>query len=362
MLIVITGAPPTRRLGKRRDSTLRDLAQLAEVHDVPLYVVQPTDVLYRRGRPHHMRAYQFVDAVWRPAAVKIVHPIWVDLMYLRELQTADVAYPLLRRRIREQNWPCINPVLPGKRKVYDLLRRADISPGRLPLTQKVVRVRDVFDLLKIQPIVWLKPELGSGGRNLIRIERIGIDQFHVQADRLRGKRVSRVLTQSQLKVLARRQLRARRYLVQENIQLPRTADGRRVDFRVTVQKNERGEWATTAITLRKSARGAVVTNVHAGAIARSLRTSTGRRWLSETNTTVQELTMVEQAALQAARALERTYPDLAYLGVDAAPANGSCYVYDCNSRPGRDLLSDEEVHRWAERLVGYVATLLDHRP
>ncbi|WDL96434.1 YheC/YheD family protein [Alicyclobacillus sp. ALC3] len=361
MLIVITGAPPTRRLGRRRDRTLRDLAQLAAAHDLAMYVVLPTDVLYRRGRPHRMRAYQLSDKVWRATAVKIVRPIWVDLMYLRELRSADVSYPLLRRRIREQNWPCINPVLPGKRKVYDLLRRADISPGRLPLTEKAVRVRDVFDFLKTQPVVWLKPELGSGGRNLLRIERIGIDQFHAQADRLRGKRVAAVLTQSQLTVLVRRQLRARRYLLQENIRLPQTADGRRVDFRVTVQKNERGEWATTALTLRKSARGAVVTNVHAGAIARSLRTSTGRRWLSETNTTVQELAMVEQAALQAARALERAYPDLAYLGVDAAPANGSCYVYDCNSRPGRDLLSDEEVHRWAERLVGYVATLQNHR-
>lgn len=362
MLIVMTGEPVNRNLGKRRARTFRWLASAAAAQNLVLYVVQPQNVVVKNGIPIRMTGHRaYAHGSFQPCSVfHLANPIWVDFMYLRDLGTHRRQYRKLRRAIHNSGRPIVNPVLPGKDVVYSILSHAALEPGRIPATKPAMAVDDVHSFLDSHKIGWLKPMVGSGGQNIIRIERHGEDKFLVHSDRLQNRRYVRLCTSRQLQRLIGRQLKLRKYLIQEEVNLPQLQDGHRIDFRVTVQRTEEGLWAVTATTLRRNGHGAWVTNHHAGGRAMSWNSLTSRQWRRAANLTADDRDRVEQAALQAARALAHVYPNLAYLGVDVAPDGRHCYIYDCNSRPGRDILTNRELHIFLNRLVGFLAS--PHRP
>jgi hypothetical protein len=134
-------------------------------------------------------------------------------------------------------------------------------------------------------------------------------------------------------------------------------DGGRVDFSVTVQRDETGQWTVTAITGRFGVPGSMSTNYHAGGRVQSLtqpRFETEAK-LAEAGVGHEDLQATSLLALRVAHCLQRQHANLTALGIDIEGSAGGkrLYVYDCNSRPGRDILNDEELQAFMRSVAGF---------
>lgn len=360
---MLTGEPPFRSAGSlRRMKTLRWLATAAREQGSSLFLATPSTLRIMQSGRCKFTGWSWSESAgqWVRSEVSAIRPIILDLMYLGDLKKHQIKYRLLKSRMNRSKIRYFNPALPGKDQLYVWLKRRTSAPVCLPRTKVVGELRDVYKYIAKHDTVWLKPVHGSGGRNMVKITSLGNQSYRVEGDAFFGKVLRETMPRKELSNFIKKTIERRKYLIQENIQLPQTQDGRKIDIRVTVQRDASGTWVVTATTLRKSAPKAAATNYHAGGERLSLRSPESASWLSSAKISQADILHAEVAALQAAKVLQSKFPTLGVLGVDVAPLGDCCYVYDCNSRPGRDILTNEEVQIWTERVVGFARYLETH--
>ena len=296
--------------------------------------------------------------------VRYKRPVVYDAMYLADLERYRVSYRRLQAKLARDEVQYFNPVLPAKDLVYRELEHVRLGLGRLPETTYSVTPGKVLRLLHEQPTLWLKPVYGSGGRNILYVERIGSTTYRVIAERFFAGRIVRNVDRRDLLRLLRYAMHRRIYLAQENVPLIRTDDGRKIDFRVTVQRTDTGTWTVAAVTARVGGAGAVLTNYHAGGRVVSIShwNDTTTKWLTDLGFDEVQFQRSKKLAVRVARVLQRKRPTLGLLGVDiGATADGRLFVYDFNGRPGRDILTDSEMEGLMWRLAGFARYLLDRQ-
>lgn len=364
MIVAVTGYAPNLPGRARRAKAFGALGEAALRRNIGLFVttpawhVRPGELV--EGWRYDSRRSQFMSARMRlPWTSMVIY----DAMYLDDLRQFEHLYRRFRVRLNHSTLPSFNPVLPAKDVVYRLLLAAP-GPTLLPQTWFDVSPSDVIRCLHESPEIWLKPTLGSGGRNMAFITKLDDDKYRVQADRFFDHSVRRELTRQELLELVRYARARRVYMAQENVPLMRTASGRKMDFRVTVARGDTGRWEHVATTVRFGAEGSELTNFHAGGEVRSLSERSASRddRLKDIGLTVADLHTCEQSALRAALAVQRRFTGLALMGIDVGRAvDGRVYVYDCNGRPGRDILTQAEVNALMDRIAGYAHFVLKHR-
>ncbi|MCL6548140.1 MAG: YheC/YheD family protein [Alicyclobacillus sp.] len=400
MLVAVTGSllhpsDPARRL-----LAFRTLCQAGARFGLPVLITTPACSGRLSGRVRGCSVSadgavrEVVERV-RPSGI-VVH----DAMYLAELNEHGTPYRALMRRLAAAEVPRFNPVLPGKDEVYRCLEGMSAKGTRytaacLPATWYGLDVGRVLQLAREHSAIWLKPVRGSGGRNILCIQRApagpgGSRQWRVAGERYAGRKLCVTVDERELAGLLSRVLSRRPYVAQQHVPLPETADGRRLDFRVTIARGETGEWRVCGITGRLGRPGSVLTNYHAGGEAFSLtrvlcgaaggsaagsglasrvfRAANSRqeaRWPAEAPQAAWDpatLAAIADAAVQAARHLEERWPTLGVLGVDVGlTADGRRFVYDCNGRPGRDILTDGEIETLMGNVAGFARYLFDRR-
>jgi YheC/D like ATP-grasp len=363
MLVAVTGRPPD--VSKtRRSQAFMNLWHWTQHVGLPFLVTTPEAIAMQS---HQVSGWTFSQDGTIPSwefATEQCEPVIYDAMYLADLKRHKTGYRRLLRNFHANNIPVFNPVLPAKDKVYRALMKRRKDEALLPKTWFDVTAEQVLRLLRETPRLWLKPTYGSGGRNMMFIRRVGVGRYQVIADRFYGERVRRELISSELATLITGARKYRRYMAQEHIALRETADFRKVDLRVTVQRDQTGKWGTTAMTGRCGAKGSVLTNYHAGGNITSLteRGAVCRKWLAGVGMTEQDLTRTEHCALTAARRVQRLDGNVGLLGLDIGQAeDGQHYVYDCNGRPGRDILTDGEVDAFMKAVAGFGLYLHNQR-
>ncbi|WAH36128.1 YheC/YheD family protein [Alicyclobacillus dauci] len=357
MLLVITGDRPVIHGRKRRTRTLELLSRFAHANRVQMVVVTPYDIAYRHGIPVTADGWQLdvLTSDWKRIKANIDRPVWIDFMYLQDLKRHRLAYRRLKTAITRSGQPCSNPSFPGKDHVYRRLAKKSLKPACIPETQTAESVNDILQTLNKKSVVWLKPTRGSGGRNIVRIAVMKNGLILLQSDFYHGKQLHQTVKHAHLVRFLRSMLANKAYMIQEEVDLPRTKDGRRIDVRVTVQRDDGGQWCVTATTIRRSAAGALVTNFHGGGTFTSMASPNVDALLSGAGITRPDIKRAELAAIRVAKALQSDNPTLAFLGIDVAPGPSCCYVYDCNTKPGRDILTDAEVRLMMQRLAGFAA-------
>ncbi len=365
VLVALTGVPPDGLTHARRKWTFLQLGRAAEQFGLPLMVTTPAEF-----RPHRRRIagrlYRTDDeeSPWKSAEIPLSRQAVVyDAMYLSDLQLFRTSFQPLRHALHELEVPVFNPVLPPKDTVYRTLSGRPLKVGRLPETRYDLLPDGVLQLFKSVPQWWLKPVYGSGGRNILFVQRLKPGRYLVTGERFFGQRLVGEVNRRELKRILCQAMERRRYMAQQHIPLLTSRDGRKVDFRVTVQRNETGAWEMTAITARLSARGSMLTNYHAGGAVRSLTRSSEEdlAWLVRQGIPDIQFGHAQEFALSVAKRLQQKYPLLGSLGVDVGRSvEGKWYVYDCNGRPGRDILTDQEVQTFVHSVAGFARYLLDH--
>jgi hypothetical protein len=364
VLIAITGWSPVAKSNRRRELAFRALASAAIKYNVPLVITSPSKLLGGKYFSGWTCSKQNGNIIWGKSMWSLTPKAVVyDAMYLRDLKSHRSSYRRLLVRLRQDKTLIFNPVLPAKDELYRVLTKSKIDGGRLPRTVTSISPAGVLRMLDGNNRLWLKPVFGSGGRNIAFIERQPSGKYLVVVERHRNRRLQEELGRAGLLELVRQLTRHRTYMAQEHVDLASTPDGRKIDFRITVQRKDTGAWDVTATTVRLGAPGSVLTNFHAGGKVRSLtRADESREFLEGLGVTPTDIHQMKQLALRVARRLQSYYPSLGILGLDVGHTQaGEFFVYDFNGRPGRDILTDEEVVRFMDSVAGYARYLSDLR-
>lgn len=189
------------------------------------------------------------------------------------------------------------------------LLKSDFFNRYIPDT-KPFSINTVNSMLQQYSMVYIKPDKGTFGLGVIRVERTRTGY------RLRYNSKSASYNQfNQLYQALRRLIRNRGYLVQKGIHLLRY-NKRRFDLRVMVQKNDQQAWETTGIIGRLSHPSKIVTNYHSGGTPLPIE----RLMSPHMNAT--ELAAfashLRKLGVSVAEQLQKKYPGLKELGIDVA--------------------------------------------
>lgn len=200
---------------------------------------------------------------------------------------------------------------------------------------------DLRRMLKTNSVVYIKPANGTGGRGILRIERMkdGRGVYDIQGRR-QDRRIipTRKVSSTRLDSIVRQWCIGGRFLIQQGIPL-RLPGGRFHDYRMLVQKNGQGVWELTGMAARVGAARSVTSNLHGGGHAVRAETLL-KEWLGSQDKTDKVMKTAERLGLDAAAFLEESYGALCELALDLAiDREGKIYVLEVNPKPAREVFA-----------------------
>lgn len=203
--------------------------------------------------------------------------------------------------------------------------------------------------------IFVKPRKGSLGLGIARVWQARPGRYFYQSHRRRRLASLKGAWRAAHKAGSRRLLQVGIPLLQDG--------GRRVDFRVPVQKGGDGRWHIPGIAAKRAEKSAFLTNlarggsVHPGRelLARNVGTKRAARIVDE----------IHQLALLTAQTLNAHYPRMVDLGLDiGVDTKGHPYLIEVNRRDLRVLLDKSGQRRAFESLyknpIAYARYVLEN--
>jgi glutathione synthase/RimK-type ligase-like ATP-grasp enzyme len=290
-----------------------------------------------------------------------------DMIYDRcRIQKSARFTQLLQFRRRYGHLMFLNRPLRNKWTIYEVLSRRSEFKKYLPETHLFHGYSDVHQMLKKTSVVYLKPINGTGGRGILRVERMKEpSRYYIQGrDQQRKIITPQKIHVSRLGAILNSWKMKDTYLVQEGIPI-KLPDGRVHDYRMLVQKNKEGIWQLTGIAGRVGAPRSVTSNLHGGGHAVSFSKMLDH-WIENEETRHQVYRRVEKLGVEVASYLESQYGALCELALDLAiNKNGEIYLLEVNPKPAREVFSqigDSELYRQAiVRPLEYAVWLYGNR-
>jgi len=190
-------------------------------------------------------------------------------------------------------------------------------------------------------MVYVKPDRGTFGNGVMRVERTG-SGFKYQV----GTDVRSFGDLNGLYDSLRRATRNRGYLIQKGIHLLKH-QGRRFDIRVMVQKNPANRWEATGMVGRVAHPKKVVTNFHNGGTLKPVPTLMSR-YMNQADRG-RFAAGLKLLGLRVARRLEARYPGIKEIGLDiAVDQERKPWILEVNTCPDPyifKVLKDKSVSR-----------------
>lgn len=224
-------------------------------------------------------------------------------------------------------------------KTEVLMRHAGLRE-LIPETRRLSR-ESLSDMLHRYSMIYVKPDKGTFGKGVIRVERTStgylaridtrsyrfgsIDSLYDGLQRLKNKGL---------------------YLVQRGIHMLKHK-GRRFDIRVMVQKSPRGSWEATGIIGRLSHPRKIVTNYHSGGTPMSF----SRLMSSHLDPGRQKAyaAQLRKLGTMTARQMQRRWPGMKEIGLDIAiDTSLKPWILEVNTAPDPFIfrkLKDKSVFR-----------------
>ncbi|MEW9701161.1 YheC/YheD family protein [Paenibacillus sp. SI8] len=197
--------------------------------------------------------------------------------------------------------------------------------GHIPATRKFTRSR-LLAMLERYAMLYVKPDTGSRGIGVIRVEKKG-GLYRYQS----GVRAYKFSTFPAFYQSLKSRIGKRRYLIQKGIHVLRY-EGRPFDFRVMIQKNPARRWECTGTAARVAHPHKAVTNGSQGGTIFS--PADLLHPLAGTNKTAALLKQMNTIAHRTAKQFSRHFPAMNELGLDIAiDRSMKPWILEVNTHP-----------------------------
>lgn len=220
----------------------------------------------------------------------------------------------------------------GKMVKHEFLsKHREIRPY-LPETHWLTASR-AMRMLKSHPTIFIKPDKGSGGTGIMKIQRTrnGFELFN-------GPRRRFLHSDALIKTLQAYQKSPKKYIVQEGLHLGRYR-GNIFDVRVYLQKPQT-EWLISGMAARVAAPHRYVTNHHKGGHAETLEKVLANLFANNKRRVANCRNTLRTTAMIVAGTLNKRFPDLRELGIDLGiERSGRVWFIEANSRPFHRLFT-----------------------
>ena len=174
---------------------------------------------------------------------------------------------------------------------------------------------------------FLKPDKGSVGNGIIKIDRFSLDSWKITHQIKSSKKIY-IKKENELYSFLSNYIAKQRYILQKSIRL-QTYQQSPFDVRVSAQKNEIGQWQVTGMVGKVASQGCYLSNLFQGGTVKTLETIYGR-------SAVHVKKRLAKAAIDIASYLSKQLPNLADIGFDFGIDNkGNVIFIEMNSRDQR---------------------------
>jgi hypothetical protein len=287
-------------------------------------------------------------------ATKRWQRLWVpfpSLIYDRcRYHGIDNFHKLTQFRNRHGKLRYMSRPLVNKWGMHQILSESSTLTPYLPHTIKYRSSQDLSRMLKQHRLLYLKPRSGTGGRGIVRIEKLGTNLYQVQGrDQQRRIITPRQVTEQQIGQVLSGWPLVERYIIQQGIPLT-LKDGRVHDFRMLVQKNGEGEWEITGCAGRIGPHRSVTSNLHGGGTAIPME-----KLLRHKFTDPAKIIRIKQTAykmgIETVKFLDTKFDVFCEVGLDiAVDPSGHVWILEVNPKPSREVFSrigEQETYRRA---------------
>lgn len=306
----------------------------ADKAGVQAYLFRPNDVPDIPGR---ISGYSLTRFTGGGRWIRSLHR-WPDVVFDHIRSRAAERSPEVqaaKRRLTAGGARFYGPGFLDKWQVYrSLVSYRDLA-AFLPETETLTGPGQVLEMLRRHRSVFLKPMSGTLGLGVIRIARDDGKGFVFNRTvNLRRSAAGRIPPGDFGRTVTR-WTSVRPYLVQQGLNLA-TIEGRPLDFRFLVQKDQNSRWVMVYAFGKLAAQGKVVTNIANGgdflALDRALVPVVGRSWRMVA-------AKMEETALRLAAAIDREIGPLGELGLDLAiDQRNRLWLLEANSKFSRWVL------------------------
>jgi hypothetical protein len=195
-------------------------------------------------------------------------------------------------------------------------------------------------MLDSYKMVYVKPNMGTGGKGVIRVEKMdqGGYKYQLETTIRTFKTIDSMANSISIKT------KSCSYVIQQGIHLLRYSN-RRFDLRIMVQKNLKGKWETTGVIGRLGHPTKIVTNVCKGGSSKPIEVLL-RNYVPNITQYKKQLKIL---GYRAAYQLNQTFPRIKELGLDVGiDRNLHPWILEANPRPaiyGFKTLKDKSIYQ-----------------
>ncbi|WP_164821306.1 YheC/YheD family protein [Paenibacillus koleovorans] len=233
-------------------------------------------------------------------------------------------------------------------KTKVLLAKASLS-AYVPNTKRLTR-DNLRQMLERYRMVYVKPDGGTGGNGVMRVEqRAGSYSYQI------GTRRRVFATYPALYKSLITMTRGKAYLAQKGIELMKCS-GRRFDLRIMVQINSAGRWETTGIVARLAAPKKIVTNYHNGGTPVSTDWLFGRIMPDAQRTAL--FAKLKALGVATGVCMGKRFPGVNEVGVDVGlDGSRKPWIIEVNTRPDLYIFNQLKDKRMFRKMWGYAKKL-----
>lgn len=298
--------------------------------------------------------YYLQDGNWCKSELPVPDVIY-NRIHSRVLEASNV-FSQFRKQLKLDQIPMFNDRFLSKWDVYDVLRTEDHLLPYTPFTM-LYSQKNLEDMLKKYPILFLKPIHGSQGKKIIRIEQFD-QHFEVQFSYFKDQQ-DKLALDSMEKLIATitPYLKQTMYLIQQGIEFIGHKQ-RLMDFRVLCHKNDQEIWSITSIVARLSAEKQFVSNIARG--GETMRPLKALSLYFSPVKSKQHYLFMKELAIEFATVIGRNSEGLTgELGIDIGiDFDGNPWFIEANSKPSKNFEEQEiKIRPSAKAIISYCTKL-----
>lgn len=315
--------------------------------DVDVYIFTPNQVDEQNNKIY---AHSFDPSSGQWTRKWIPYP---DLFYDRTRYQSIEHYRQVSQ-FKKQNptLPFISTPLSNKWNLHQVLDHKPNMKSFLPSTTLYNRFNDLRQQLLQHGLVFLKPINGTGGRGILRIQRMLNGNYSIRG-RTQSRRIipEQRLNMPKLRTMIMQMQPSKRFIIQQGIDV-RLNSGNVHDYRLLIQKNGSGKWEVTGCVGRIGASRSVTSNLHGGGRAVPMLKLL-KIWFKNEKKATAVANDMHRFSHQLVETLESSYGRLCELALDiAVDHSGRVWLLEVNTKPAREIfarIGDQSTYRKAVR-------------